>query len=167
MWELLTAPILPHEYAPLAQRFVERLDELGRLNVPDIDMAGAAERARVLLNLTTRLDAAARDWRARPGGGDMEQAATVLNQAMLSLARTLIPIAATTVGAYGQDRYGHAWQPEMVPSLAPYPKLAGYPRDSEAFQTWWVAMVRARNRAADALERAGEIARDALETLGR
>jgi hypothetical protein len=54
----------------------------------------------------------------------------------------------------------------MIPSLAPYPQLAAYPRDSEAFQTWWVSMIRARNRAVDALELASDVVRMALGDLG-
>jgi hypothetical protein len=81
---------------------------------------------------------------------------------MLDLSRVLVPIASTVVGPYGQDRYGHAWQTQMIPSLASYPQLAGYPRDSEAYQTWWVALIRARNRVADTLASASEIARAAL-----
>ncbi len=76
-----------------------------------------------------------------------------------------MPIASTVVGAYGQDRYGHAWQSQMIPSLAAYPKLASYPRDSEEFQTWWVSMVRARNRAVDALDLASEIVSGTLADL--
>jgi hypothetical protein len=50
----------------------------------------------------------------------------------------------------------------MIPSLVPYPAVADYPRDGEAFQTWWVAMIRARNRVADALELANRVVRDGL-----
>jgi hypothetical protein len=169
IWELLTAPILPYTYEPLAGRFVERLSELARLDVPDIDLGGAVERARDVQVLAARLDAAAGDWRARgaSSAADAGEAADVLNQAMLALSRTLIPIAATTVGPYGQDRYGHAWQPQMIPSLAPYPQLAGYPRDSEEFQVWWVALTRARNRVVDALDQSATVARVALRELGQ
>jgi hypothetical protein len=95
----------------------------------------------------------------------METEAGALNHALLELARALIPVTSTTVGPYGQDRYGHSWQPELIPSLAPYPRLAGYDRNSEAHQTWWVAQVRARNRVADALDRAASIARTTLSDL--
>ena len=86
---------------------------------------------------------------------------------MIQLSRILVPIASTVVGAYGQDRYGHAWQTQMVPSLVPYPRLAEYARDSEEFQVWWVAMVRARNRVVDALTQASAVLRSAIDTLGR
>jgi hypothetical protein len=55
----------------------------------------------------------------------------------------------------------------MIPSLAPYPQLAGYPRDSEEFQVWWVALTRARNRVVDALDQSATVARVALRELGQ
>lgn len=165
MWDLLTAPILPYEFAPFAGKIVERLDALAAIGVPDIDMAGAAERARTFQGLASRLDGLAMSWRARPDLDRMDAEADTLNRALLELARTLIPITSTTVGPYGQDRYGHSWQPELIPSLVPYTRLAGDDRNSETFQTWWVSQIRARNRVVDTLDRAGEIARATLSEL--
>jgi hypothetical protein len=167
MWDLLTAPVLPFAFEPVASRFLDRLSELARLEIPDIDMAGAVERARAFQSVAERLDAAARDWRAQAAGGDAERAAEILNEALMRLSRVLVPIASTVAGTYGQDRYGHPWQAQLIPSLSPYPQLAGYARDTEAFQTWWVAMIRARNRIVDALDQASDIARAALHELGQ
>ncbi len=165
LWGLLTAPILPHEYAPLATRFVDRLQEFASYDVPGIDMAGAAERAREFQGLAAQLDQQSAAWASRLATqpADGARAADLINDAKLQLSRTLVPVASTVVGPYGQDRYGHAWQTQMIPSLVPYPTLASYPRDSEAFQTWWVAMIRARNRVVDALEQATRITRQALD----
>lgn len=165
MWGLLTDPVLPYDYRPLASRFVARLSEFAAYDVPGIDMAGAVERARTFETLATQLDAQATAWRGRAASAEVEQAAAVLNQAMIGLSRTLVPVASTVVGAYGQDRYGHAWQTQMIPALVPYPRLAEYARDSEEFQTWWVAMIRARNRVVDALEQANAITQTALSQL--
>ncbi|MDQ3541903.1 MAG: M28 family metallopeptidase, partial [Chloroflexota bacterium] len=166
MWELLTAAILPFEYEPVARRFVDRLSELSRQPVPGIDMAGAIERAQAFQSVAARIDALSRDWGSRPGSKDAELAANVLNQALIGLSRTLVPVASTVVGSYGQDRYGHAWQTQMIPSLVPYPRLSSLATDSEEWQTWWVAMARARNRVADTLDQATSIARAAVEQLG-
>jgi hypothetical protein len=167
MWGLLTDPILPHEYAPLGRRFVERLAEFAAYDVPAIDLAGAVAQAQTFQALAEQLDAAATTWRQRlqDGSADGDAAAARLNQAKLKLSRVLVPIASTAVGPYGQDRYGHAWQTQMIPSLVPYPQLAGSDRQSEAFQTWWVAMVRARNRVVDALALASDIVRPVLEEV--
>lgn len=166
LWDLLTEPVLPFEYTPIAAQFSTRLDELAALEVPEIDMKGAAERAREFAALATRLDALAETWRTRArAGADADPAVEALNDVMIRLSRVLVPVASTVAGAYGQDRYGHAWQTQMVPTLAPYPTLARYTRDSEAFHTWWVAMVRARNRVVDTLDAASELARGALDRL--
>jgi hypothetical protein len=151
MWGLLTEPVLPYEYVPLATNFVERLEALAKVDVAKIDMAGALDRARQFHGLATQLDQAAKDWGKR-AAADGEQAADIINATMLRVSRILVPVASTVVGAYGQDRYGHAWQTSMIPSLTPYPRLATFAADSEEMQTWWVAMIRARNQVVDALD---------------
>lgn len=166
MWDLLTAPILPYEYEPVGRRFFERLSELARQPVPGIDLAGAVERAQAFQAIAGRLDAAGREWGARTGSSDADRAAQILNQATIGLSRTLVPVASTVVGSYGQDRYGHAWQTQMIPSLVPYPRLASLATDSEEWQTWWVAMVRARNQVVDALDQAIGIAELAVGQVG-
>lgn len=166
MWDLMTLPVLPLQYRPVAARFVERLEELAGLELPDIDMAGAAEAARGFLAVAEALDGRSRAWTERAGSGEQDGAAEVLNGAMMRLSRLLVPVASTVVGAYGQDRYGHAWQTEMVPALAPYRPVAAMDRDSENYRTWWVAMVRARNRVADAMAEAARICAEAVRQVG-
>ncbi|HKS90483.1 MAG TPA: M28 family peptidase [Tepidiformaceae bacterium] len=168
LWGLLTEPVLPYEYTPIATRFADRLEELAKLNIPDIDMAAAAQQAREFRELAQSFDAQTQTWRQRirsgVAGGPVPD---LLNGTMLRLSRILVPIASTVVGAYGQDRYGHAWQTQMIPSLVPYPQVDKYDRESEEFQTWWVAMIRARNRVVDALADAGAAVRLTLDALGR
>jgi hypothetical protein len=168
LWGLLTAPILPHEYEPLGRRFVERLEALAQTEVPGIDLAGVVWAAREFHDLARALDAASATWsdRLTERPADGERAAALLNEAKIQLSRTLVPVASTVVGPYGQDRYGHAWQTQMIPALVPYPRLATYAPDSEAYQTWWVALVRARNRVADALAEASRMLRGTLAQLG-
>lgn len=167
MWGLLTNPILPYEYEPLGRRFVERLEWLAQTTVPGIDLASVIAAARDFHGLVGALDAKSAEWEARLTGNptDGERAAALLNDAKIQLSRVIVPIASTVVGPYGQDRYGHAWQTQMIPSLVPYPQLANYAPDSEEFQTWWVAMVRARNRVADGLEGANRMLRGVLAQL--
>jgi hypothetical protein len=168
MWGLLTNPVLPYEYRPIAERFASRLSEFGQSDIPGIDMASVVDRARDFEGLATQLDAQSDSWRERVlkgGNEDSKRAADLLNQIQLRLSRILVPIASTAVGPYGQDRYGHAWQTQMIPSLVPYPTVAGYDRSSEEFQTWWVAMIRARNRVADALQLASDELRGVLDQL--
>ncbi len=166
MWGLLTDPVLPHEYVPLATRFVDRLTELARFDVPGIDMHGLVDRAREFHALAVKLDDQAASLRGRAASSDDDtQMAEVLNRTMLQVSRVLVPVASTVVGAYGQDRYGHAWQTQMIPSLVPYPTLMSYESGPEEFQTWWVAMIRARNRVADALALATRIVAHGLSQV--
>ncbi len=167
MWGLLTAPILPHEYEPLGRAFVDRLSELSRYDVPGIDLAYALDRAREFHRLASELDRQSSAWGDRIASGtSADDVADRINGTKLRVSRVLVPIASTVVGAYGQDRYGHAWQSQMIPSLAPYPTLASYARDSEEFQTWWVSMIRSRNRTVDALNLAIEVVGKTLADAG-
>lgn len=167
MWGLLTRPVLPYQYEPMGSRFVEKLTDHAKLDVPEIDMDSLVDRAREFQRMAGVLDQQSKSWGERSGAaGDAGTAAHTLNHAMIQLSRTLVPIASTVVGPYGQDRYGHAWQTKMIPSLVPLPQLAAYNRESVEYQTWLVAMMRARNRVADALDRANNVARTALSDLG-
>jgi hypothetical protein len=166
VWGLLTRPLLPYDYRPLAGRFAERLSALAALDVPDIDMGAVAERAREFEGLAGELERQRATLAERADAGvDVTGEAEWLNAAMIQLSRILVPVASTAVGPYGQDRYGHVWQTQMIPALVPYPQLAGYARDSAQFQTWWVAQIRARNRVADALEQANVVTRRALDAI--
>jgi len=168
MWKLLTTPVLPYEYHPIAERFVSRLSEFASSDIPGIDMASVVDRAREFEGLAGQLDEQSDAWRKRAesgAGDDSQRAADLLNQIQLRLSRILVPIASTAVGPYGQDRYGHAWQTQMIPSLVPYKTVAGYDRSSEEFQTWWVAMIRARNHVADSLQQATDELSDVLDEL--
>jgi hypothetical protein len=163
-WDLLTGRLLPYEYAPSATRLVERIDQLAAHPLPEINLAGLAERGRALQRVAARLDARVAAERASASTDDAP--AERLNRAMIELSRTLVPIASTVSGPYGQDRYGHAWQAETIPSLTWLPLLAGQRPDSEEFQSGWVSAVRARNRVADALEHATGLAQRALDDVG-
>jgi hypothetical protein len=162
MWDLLTAPLLPFEYAPMVAGLAARIDELASREVPGIEVASVAERARELRELAARFDARVEAERARPA----EPVAELLSGAMLRLSRALVPITSTVVGPYGQDRYGHAWQAGAIPALSGYEALAAGRPDSEEFQTGWVAAVRARNRLADVLDGAVGVVRRALAEVG-
>jgi hypothetical protein len=165
MWGLLTEPILPLSYLPLAQRFVARLDELSKIEAPDIDMQGVGEHARQFEQLATKFDQLCEEWRNRDSGAS-EELYQQLNATMIQLSRVLVPIASTVVGPYGQDRYGHAWQTQMIPSLAPYGQLGTLDSSSEEFQTLWVSMVRARNRVSDHLKEGSAAIKRTLAEVG-
>lgn len=78
---------------------------------------------------------------------------------MMALSRMLVPLAASVAGPHGQDRYGHAWQSGAIPALGGYAALSDPSIDDETRETTWVATVRARNRVADTLDAAIQVAR--------
>lgn len=73
LWGLLTAPILPYEYLPIAARFVDRLQELARLDIPDIDMGNAVRQAKEFQQLAARLDEQCARWRHRIANGTADE----------------------------------------------------------------------------------------------
>jgi hypothetical protein len=166
IWDLLTAALLPFEYARMVGRLADRVGELAGRAVPEIELASVVERARELERLAARLDARVEAERLRLASGADEQTAERLSEAMLELSRVLVPITSTVAGPYGQDRYGHSWQSEPIPALGGYAALAAGRPDSAEFQTGWVAAIRARNRLADTLDQAAAIVRRALAEVG-
>ena len=166
MWDLLRTPLLPFEYAPMARRLADRLGTLAALDLGEIDLAGLASRAGELAEAAAAFDDRVEAERAGLARGADEAAAERLSGAMLRLSRQLVPITSTVVGPYGQDRYGHAWQAGDVPALGGLESLAAQPRDAGAYQTGWVAAIRARNRLADAIDEASAVARRAVDEVG-
>lgn len=164
LWELLTAPILPFTYTPVADQFVARLRELGAAGKA-IDLDGALTRAEQFRAAAARLDEAADAWRARYAAGTRdEEPAERLNRCMKRLGRLLIPLESTAVGTYGHDPYGLTSQTTMIPCLYDVPRLATLP---EAEERWMLEtkLVRQRNRVADALGDARSLIDDTLDRL--
>lgn len=166
VWDLLTETVLPYEYEPLSARFVDRLGTLASSGDHGIDILAVLDEARAFQTQAAHFDSLAAHWRSVDSAGDESSSiAPLINRTMLQLSRILVPVASTVVGPYGQDRYGHAWQTQMIPSLMAYASLDKYERSSEAYETWWVAAVRARNRTMDALREANRVIGATLQSL--
>jgi hypothetical protein len=165
LWELLTAPVLPFTYGPVAEQFIARLGELAGAGKA-IDLDGALVRAEQFRAAAARLDAAADTWRARYAreGIQDDEPAERLNRCMKRLGRLLIPLESTAIGTYGHDPYGLTPQTTMIPCLYDVPRLAALP---EAEERWMLEtkLVRQRNRVADALGDARAVIDDTLERL--
>ncbi len=162
LWELVTAPVLPFHYGGVADQFAERLDELAAAGKA-VNLDGAVTRAARFRAAASRLDDVADRWRARyarDGVKDREPAAR-LNQCMKRLGRLLIPLESTAIGTYGHDPYGLTSQTTVIPCLYDVPRLATLP---EAEERWLLetALVRQRNRVADALGDASRVIDDTL-----
>ncbi|OGK92805.1 MAG: hypothetical protein A2W08_18020 [Candidatus Rokubacteria bacterium RBG_16_73_20] len=151
LWELLTAPVLPFQYAGVAAPFVDRLKELAPAGTA-VGLDGALARAEQFHAAAARLDQAADRWRERyrTGGVKDGEPAEHLNRCMKRLGRLLIPLESTAIGTYGHDPYGLTSQTTMIPCLYDLPRLERLPQ-AEARWLLETKLVRQRNRVADAL----------------
>lgn len=165
LWELLTAPVLPYTYVPVAEQFIGRLTELAAPGKA-IGLDGALVRAEQFRAAAARFDEAADRWRERyaKDGTKDDGPAEVLNGCIKRLGRLLIPLESTAIGTYGHDPYGLTAQTTMIPCLAEAPRLETLP-DSEERWMLETKLVRQRNRVADALGDAGRLIDETLARL--
>jgi hypothetical protein len=165
LWELLTARVLPFTYAPVAEQFIARLQELAPVGTA-IGLDGALTRAEQFKAAAVRLDAVADGWRKRyeTGGVADDEPALRLNRCMKRLGRLLIPLESTAIGTYGHDPYGLTSQTTMIPCLYDVPHHAAL---GEGEERWMLEtkLVRQRNRVADALGDARALIDETLKGL--
>lgn len=164
LWRLCTEPVLPFRFTPVADELIARLEELqepGR----SIGLDTVLGLARHFRERAQELDAAATKEaeRFRAGTGS-EDAALLLNAAMKRLSRILVPLQSTAIGTYGHDPYGYTPQTTVIPCLYEVPRLAGMPDGPERWMLE-TALVRARNRVADALSDAADVITVALARM--
>ena len=87
-----------------------------------------------------------------------------LNAAMKRLSRILVPLQSTAIGSYGHDPYGYTPQTTMIPCLYDVPAL----KEMDNGESRWMletALVRSRNRVADALGDSIAIVDDVLSII--
>ncbi len=162
LWGLLTLPILPARFTPTVRQMTDRLDTL--LDEPaaaSIDLAGASRVAAEALRAVQRLDAAA-DARS---GEVPNEVATTLNAALKGLSRVLIPLGGTVVGRYGHDPYGLSAQATVLPGLYDLPRVSTLPPTSDERYLLLTELVRQRNRLADGMQQARDLADRTLASL--
>jgi hypothetical protein len=152
LWELCTAPILPYEFAGLARRYRERLEELSAAG-QTVGLGSVVVRAEALEAAAIRLDEAGQSWRRRYDAGEVNDdgPATALDGCIKRLSRILSSTTATQAGPYGQDPYSFTPQATMIPCLFDLERMAAMPEGSEARMQLEVQMVRNRNRVSDTL----------------
>jgi hypothetical protein len=142
LWTLCTAPVLPFDFAPVAEEIRARLQALAQGGDP-LGLDALADRAAALHAAAVRLDAA--DTPAK-------------NAAVKRLSRLLLPITSTAAGTYGHDPYSYTPQGTVLPALYDAPRLSGPGRDVAERAMLETQLFRERNRVADVLE-------DAIETI--
>jgi len=165
LWELLTAPVLPYTYVPVAEQFIGRLTELAAPGKA-IGLDGALVRAEQFRATAARFDEAADRWRERyaKDGTKDDGPAEALNGCIKRLGRLLVPLESTAIGTYGHDPYGLTAQTTMIPCLAEAPRLETLPETEERWMLE-TKLVRQRNRVADALGDAGRLIDETLARL--
>ena len=156
LWELCTAPILPYEFAGLARRYRERLEEFGA-GGRIVGLDDVIARASVLEAAANRLDEVAQTWRRRYEAGEVvvEGPAAAIDSCIKRLSRLLSPTTTTAAGPYGQDPYSYTPQNTMIPCLYDLDHLPGLPEGSEERRQLETQLVRERNRVSDTLADAG------------
>ncbi len=163
LWGLLTLPILPARFTPTVQAMVERIDQLPTSAGP-IDLEPIAGLGREALATVQRLDAAADAHRAQ--ANPSAEAADVLNEALKGLSRILVPLGGTVADRYAHDPYGLSAQTTLLPGLYELGRLGNLPSGSDERYLLETELVRQRNRVADGLRAARELAERAAATVG-
>ena len=163
LWGLLTLPILPARFTPTVRQMTDRLEKLlGEPEAASIDLAGTAGIADEALRAVERLDAAAD---ARRRGDVSDEVAATLNGALKGLSRVLIPLGGTVVGRYGHDPYGLSAQTTVLPGLYELSRLGSLPPASDERHLLGTELRRQRNRFADGMQQARDLADRALAAL--
>ncbi|HWT83228.1 MAG TPA: hypothetical protein VN648_30970, partial [Candidatus Methylomirabilis sp.] len=164
LWGLLTTPILPARFTPALKQMADRLNELAPQGEP-IKLAGAVLAAKDALKAAERLDAAVDVWRRKANiPAEIER---TVNGTLKGLSRILVPLGGTVAGTYGHDPYGLAAQSTLLPGLYDLPRMNSLPHRSEERELLFRELIRQRNRLADSMREARDLAGRTAITIGK
>ncbi len=153
--KLTMSPVLPQRFGPLGEALEVRLLQLLASDSGDrVGLRGLCAEATRLHTMLATLDAAAD--RLGETSGASDDALDIMNTRLKRLSRILIPVMSTVIGRYGHDPYGLTAQTTVIPGLF---QMAEYAKTEPGAlrEMLWVELVRARNRASDAIAEAMEI----------
>lgn len=144
--ELCASPVLPLDYAATAATLSEQLRKLQEQLGDRFDLSDCVTEAEALSEAMKRLN-------ERIAAIDPEDwiATIALNQALLELSRTLIPVLYTRAGRFDHDP---ATSIPELPPLADAVRLTEVPVDSEEAPALRVAARRGRNELLHAVRTA-------------
>ena len=91
---------------------------------------------------------------------------TALNAGLKGLSRILVPLGGTVVGRYGHDPYGLSAQATLLPGLYELTRLGHLRPGSEEHHLVWTEVIRQRNRVADGLRAARDLADRTTAAIG-
>lgn len=162
LWGLLTLPILPARFTPTVRQIVDRVDQL-LPQADGLDLASAAGIAGEALSAVERLDAVAD---ARRRGPVSDEVAETLNFVLKGLSRILIPLGGTVADRYAHDPYGLSAQATVLPGLYDLPRLSALPPTSDERYLLQTELIRQRNRLADGMLQARDLANGTVVAVG-
>ncbi len=138
MWKLLSADVVPLDYAAHARYFQARLKALSR---------GVGKRfdTSLLLKRSAALEAASVKLSARARKAKTAKQFDRINRALLKVSRAIVPVDYTRCCRFDHDP---AMPMGTYPSLEPLAKLASAPRGSDEEKLLINGLTRARNRVA-------------------
>jgi hypothetical protein len=162
LWGMLTSRILPARFTPTVEQVGNRLEQL-RPHTDALDLVSVEGLADEALRAVQRLDGVADAWaqRAVP-----DEVASGVNGALKGLSRIFVPLAGTAVGRYGHDPYGLAAQASVLPGLHDLLRLSALAPTSDEHHLLWTELIRQRNRVADELRAARDLANRAVAAAG-
>ncbi|HSR13552.1 MAG TPA: M28 family peptidase [Thermodesulfobacteriota bacterium] len=164
LWGLLTTPILPARFTPTVKKMVDRLNELAPQGEP-IKLAAAAQIAKEALVAAEKLDAAVDPWRGK--SEVPKEIEDTVNSTLKALSRILVPLGGTVVGTYGHDPYGLAAQSTLLPGLYDLPRMNALPAQAEERELLFRELIRQRNRLADSMRDARDLASQTAARIGK
>lgn len=143
LWRLLTAPVVPLDYAAFADALLAELSALDGVAARGLDLSDVVATAEALRRSAAAVTAVA--------NASDTAAAARLEAALIRASRHLVPLDYTT-----GDRFDHdpALGQSPWPVLDPLRALAAAAPGSDAARFALVAATRARNRVAHALAEA-------------
>ena len=156
VWRLLTDATLPLDYAEHARYLGEELASLQAAAGDRWDLSLLRQRAAAL-------GAKAEQLNARIAAGLDAGRAAIANEALIAVARRLVPVDYSTGDRFGQDP---ALGQQAYPALQPLRLLRGHPPGSDEALFLEVSLRRAANRVAFALREANAALDRALARLG-
>lgn len=163
LWRVCTSPILPLDYHAAAEEMRDTLRTLQDAAGPAFDLTPTLEAAGRLVDVTARFggeaDQVTRALRGGRRSRALRQIASVFNDALLRVGRTLIPVTYTLAGPFDQDR---ALPVPPIPGLHPVLRLRLLEAGSTEYHALQTRLLRERNRLAHALLTAAKIVEEAL-----
>lgn len=157
-FEMAATRVLPMNFTPVAEDFVNRLQEIKQMSQGRPDALDVLELEPVMQYAQVFKEKAQALEKARQSlAHDEQKNVQTMNKALKHLSRVLNPVKCTVSGRYEQDTYGLSALQYNIPGLQSAAKMIAGEAGSHQFFLWSTRVRRERNRVSDALRRAIDI----------